>query len=187
VINQLLDSSVISPLLKMASLAGVTATVQLHISRGDDVNACDRKGRTALMMAASRGHIEVCMLLIASGADLLAIDIEKKTALKIATENDRFNIVELLNFHESNIIPLENLSYAENFIEPDLARENTFLTEDDMDFVFWKEATDSTTPLNDEQALVSASIIQRKIALHTPINLDEEWLDIEIDLPEVPH
>lgn len=60
--------------LKMAVMAGVESAVQLHIDRGDNIDARDGNGFTALMLAAARNKFSICKLLLRSGAnkDLLA-------------------------------------------------------------------------------------------------------------------
>ena len=61
-------------LLKIAVMAGVESAVQLHIDRGDNINARDGNGFTALMLAAARNKSSICKLLLSAGAnkDLLA-------------------------------------------------------------------------------------------------------------------
>lgn len=60
--------------LKIAVVAGVESAVQLHIDRGDNINARDGNGFTPLMLAAARNKSSICKLLLSAGAnkDLLA-------------------------------------------------------------------------------------------------------------------
>ena len=51
---------------RVAVIAGAEQAVRLHISRGDDLNARDAGGMTALMLASSRDNAPVCRLLILS-------------------------------------------------------------------------------------------------------------------------
>ena len=53
--------------LPIAAMLGDKAELQRLIEAGADVNAQDRRGRTALMNAAQRGHIEVMKLLLEKG------------------------------------------------------------------------------------------------------------------------
>ena len=71
-------------LLKLAVIGGVEAAVQLHVDRGDDLNARDDHGLTPLMLAASRNRARICRVLIEAGADLSARDGAGTDALSIA-------------------------------------------------------------------------------------------------------
>jgi len=175
---------VINPLLKMAALAGVSTALLLHIRRGDNVNATDNKGRSALMMAASRGHVEVCTLLIEAGANLHALDADGKSAFEIANECGRFDVMELLRKHDIEIQEL----ISDELITQDpvtlVGREGTIADDDGIDLSVWIEVVYSEPPPTDQQTLVLASLIQRQISAHIPIDTDEDWSDIDIDLPD---
>ncbi len=68
----------------MAVIGGVEAAVQLHVDRGDDLNARDDRGLTPLMLAASRNRARICRVLIEAGADISARDGDGNDALSIA-------------------------------------------------------------------------------------------------------
>ncbi len=69
---------------KMAVMGGVESSVQLHLSRGDDLDARDESGRTPLMIAAARDHVKICKLLLEAGADASLLDSANRDALSIA-------------------------------------------------------------------------------------------------------
>ncbi|WP_312602650.1 sigma-70 family RNA polymerase sigma factor [Pseudomonas luteola] len=75
---------VINPLLRMAVIAGVETAVKHHIKRGDNLDARDSKGATALMLAVGRKKISVAQLLVAAGANPSLIDHEGRDALAYA-------------------------------------------------------------------------------------------------------
>ena len=75
---------------------GKTETVKLLLANGADVNAVDKKGRTALMIAAQEGRTKMVKLLLANGADVNAANTFGKTALSIATRRGDGALVELL-------------------------------------------------------------------------------------------
>lgn len=74
----------LSQFLRMAVMAGVESAVQIHIERGDDLNARDASGMTPLMLAAARNKPSICKLLLGAGADHGLLDPSGKTALEIA-------------------------------------------------------------------------------------------------------
>jgi ankyrin repeat protein len=65
-------------------LADGLETVELLLGRGARQDLADNRGRTALMIAAERGHAEVVARLIAAGADRSARDKDGRTALDLA-------------------------------------------------------------------------------------------------------
>jgi RNA polymerase primary sigma factor len=74
----------LSQFLRMAVMAGVESAVQIHIDRGDDLNARDASGMTPLMLSAARDKPGVCKLLLSAGADHGMLDRSGRTAFDIA-------------------------------------------------------------------------------------------------------
>nr|WP_229519388.1 sigma-70 family RNA polymerase sigma factor [Massilia rhizosphaerae] len=70
----------------MAVIAGVESAVQLHIDRGDNINARDGNGFTALMLAAARNKSSICQLLLSAGADKDLLAPSGKSAYIIAVD-----------------------------------------------------------------------------------------------------
>jgi RNA polymerase primary sigma factor len=161
-------------LLKMAALAGVQNAVCLHIRRGDDVNAKDERGRSPLILAASRGHTETCKILLEAGADPRAVDNNGNDALSIAKDIGKADLALLLNQH----LTLPELRFAKN-------NDWATLNGEPLDLSAWEADEDLCPPPNDEECLAIASALQRDISTHVPIDTDEDWLDVDIDLPDV--
>ena len=84
-------------LFKIAIVAGVEASVKLHISRGDALNARDERGLTPLMIAASLGRSSVCQLLISSGANVSLRDPLDRDALAIAQQHGALDVIFMLS------------------------------------------------------------------------------------------
>ena len=78
------DGHLMSQFLRMAVIAGVESAVQIHIDRGDDLNARDEKGQTPLMLSAARNKATICKLLLYSGANADLLDPSGRSALGIA-------------------------------------------------------------------------------------------------------
>jgi RNA polymerase primary sigma factor len=71
----------LNPLLRLAALSGVETAIKLHIRRGDDLNARDAAGATALMLAAAKRRSAAVRLLLAAGANPKLVDLRGMDAL----------------------------------------------------------------------------------------------------------
>ena len=86
----------ISVALSNAVSSGNLKIMKLLIANGADVNAVDKDGKTALMMASEFGYIEVAESLIEGGADVNAVKESGSTALIHASHNGHTEIGKLL-------------------------------------------------------------------------------------------
>ena len=173
----------------MAVLGGIQAAVRLHIRRGEDINATDDRGRSPLLLAASKGHTEICTILLDAGADPFAIDNDGNDAIAIALSVGRVEVAALLQ---------ECRPSSSQFIEPRL-QEKSFQNEqqpladadkpiphvDGFNLAAWEEDKDSPPPGSDDECRRFAFELQRNISAHIPIDTDEDWLDVDIDLPDI--
>jgi len=66
-----------SPLI-VAAWEGNAAVLELLLCRGADPDLKDTQGRTAVMHAASRGHVDCVVKLVESGADVISEDQEQR-------------------------------------------------------------------------------------------------------------
>jgi uncharacterized protein len=80
-----------SPDWESAAKAGDAASLAAQIAAGADVDARDRFGQTALMLAAQRGHLEAVRALVRAGADL---DVTAKFGLSAT-------MLAVANHHEA--------------------------------------------------------------------------------------
>lgn len=78
------DSSPLSQFLRMAVIAGVENAVQVHVDRGDDLDARDSHGLTPLMMAAAKNRPTICKILLEAGADASLLSPSGESAFAIA-------------------------------------------------------------------------------------------------------
>jgi len=161
----------------MAVLNGIEEVVCLCIRRGYNLNRLDGRGRSFLMLAASGGHLGVCRLLIEAGAALYVRDHNGEDAHAIAVRNGHEEVAALLHKY---LAPLpEIVQEIANPSEPE------FMAIDGFELSGWKADEDSPPPPANESCLAAASVVQQRISNHVPIDTDEDWSDIEIELPEV--
>jgi ankyrin repeat protein len=71
--------------------------VAMLLQSGADVNLTGQDGTTALMLAASRGHVETARLLLTAGADVQARSAAGKTAIEMAAAQKQAEVVSLLS------------------------------------------------------------------------------------------
>ncbi len=167
-------------LLKMAIISGVETAVRLHISRCKDINCKDCAGLSPLMVAASKGHGSICSLLLEAGADPLLLNDDGQNALDIARLNGKQEAAEVL------------LQYLKGIQEPEPSNEMSpkessedLLGYHGFDISAWEEESDSPPPSGDLTYVAEAEKSHRRLLLHTLISTDENWSDVDIELPEV--
>ncbi len=81
---------------QQAVAAGDAARLAELLERGAEVDALDRYGQTALMLAARNGHFEAVHTLVDAGADLDHTAKHHLSALMLAVINDHLDIVARL-------------------------------------------------------------------------------------------
>lgn len=87
----------------MALLAGAAESVRAHLGTGASPDATDAQGRSALMLALSRGHIDVCRLLLEAGADPTTRDKTGNDALTMARARGETTVEELLQRAQASL------------------------------------------------------------------------------------
>jgi hypothetical protein len=84
--------------LGLAAMNGHVQVIEALIKYGADINAIDRKGRTALHYAAWRGHKNAISTLLDHGAMIFQGDFQNNTALHIAAMANHYDAVDHLAF-----------------------------------------------------------------------------------------
>ncbi|SAL47787.1 RNA polymerase sigma factor RpoD [Caballeronia peredens] len=93
----------LSRFLRIAVMAGIESAIQIHIDRGDDLNARDRNGLTPLMLSATRNKPAICKLLLDAGADDGLLDPSGQTALAIAVAAGAHEAAAVLKSAQASI------------------------------------------------------------------------------------
>ncbi|MFZ6029725.1 MAG: ankyrin repeat domain-containing protein [Chloroflexota bacterium] len=96
IVNSLKTAGAASDIFIEAAVGDLKAVMTL-INSGVDVNATNRHGHTALMMAAHQGHADIVKALVAAGADIDGRhSISGNTALIGAAHQGHVEIVQIL-------------------------------------------------------------------------------------------
>jgi len=199
----------LSRFFRMAAVAGVESAVQVHIDRGDDLNARDNNGQTPLMLSAARNKASICQLLLAAGADAGLTDPLGRSALVIAQAAGALEAASVIAAGcvsqrssvggddygvLSHVVPDEQggpvaddaqiIRVVEvDFEQPVIAR---FASDDDggLDLSGWEAELDQQPPEGDPALSRAAFEIQSAITEHQPIDTSANWDDFEAFLPD---
>ena len=88
-------------LFRLTLASGVAAAVAQHLKRGAPLDGRDAQGRTPLMLAAMRGHVDVCRILLQAGVDTKLRDLNGKDAAALALAKGHSLILALIEEKES--------------------------------------------------------------------------------------
>ncbi|WP_162581626.1 sigma-70 family RNA polymerase sigma factor [Variovorax sp. PBS-H4] len=205
------DAPPLSRFLRMAVVAGVESAVQIHIDRGDDLDARDEKGQTPLMLSAARNKAVICKLLLAAGADARLLDPSGRDALGIANAS---RALEAASAIEAGLVALvveqapaqsvQAVNDASVFDqagrEPDSSPPRAAITTfgtavpeiptevvDDglvFDLSGWEAEEEQAPPDGDPTLAVAAVKIQATITEHQSIDMSADWDDFDAFLPD---
>jgi len=176
----------LNPLLKLAVLSGIQTAVNLHIRRGIEVNAVDDKGRSPLILAASKGHVDTCRILLEAGADPRIRDNEGNDALSIALDKKMGNLAELLKkrLSEFDYDLINKVKQLHHVSSKNKSCDDLNSLDEALDLSDWESEEDSPAPPQDDECLAMVSEVHQAISAHIPIDNDEDWSDVDIDLPD---
>jgi ankyrin repeat protein len=66
------------------------------LDAGAEINIKNKSGRTALMLAASEGHVNIVRTLVLAGADINVTDEDEMNVLAHAADNNHAAVVRFL-------------------------------------------------------------------------------------------
>jgi RNA polymerase primary sigma factor len=161
------NQSGFSALLKFAALGNVTAAINNRISRGDSINAQDKDGLTVLMYAARKGNLEAVNLLLSLGADPGIKNHDQQNAADLAKNAGFSNLAGVLTAPSLGSVELVEVQ----------------IDSEPFDLSGWVEDAEILLPSHEVDIGVESNKIQVKILSHKPIDRDEEWAEVQIDLP----
>lgn len=183
----------------MAVLAGVEASVRMHIDRGDDLDARDANGMTPLMLAASKNKASICALLLSHGADPGFADPAGRNAMMLARAAGASDAVAAMAPFVQKSVDLDVETPAE--AAPDTPKDNALALadieavmggpidegDDDgmIDVSGWVAEADKPAPEADASLSEAAIAGYRAISSHIPIDDAADWEVFDGLLPEL--
>lgn len=174
----------------MAIRLGVTNAVQLYVANGVDLNATDDGGMSPLMYAADAGQVQICRILLEAGADPLQCNDEGRDAHFFALKNGSSEVVGVLRGFLGNRaeeLQKRREDFQPGSIDLDFDYADRARTYHNKKFhtTAWEEYSESPPPTGDPLVGATAAKIQSLISLYITPETDEDWSDVEIELPNV--
>ena len=167
------------PLFRLAAVNGLEAAVKEQLRRGADVNATDQRGCSPLILASAAGHVETCRILLEAGADLQLLDVDGNDALTLAVTHGRDEVAALLR---SFLIPPTQRAD----LDPPERQPEQNQSTDSYELDVWEVYEEPTLPARSGEAVLADVLtLQQRLSEHVPIDHDDDWLDVDIDLPAV--
>jgi len=153
--------------------------VVLHsiISRGDDLDACDKKGKTALSWAASLGHASVAQLLLQSGTSVDVLDQDGRTPLAIAVEFGHIAVAKYLLLHKAN----PNIIDREGFSILSVAANSTQVEAVEL---LLENGVDMELPTSDGRSSLSIAVAPPLLSWKSDLDNSPRMIEASIALLE---
>jgi RNA polymerase primary sigma factor len=128
------------------------------------------------MLAAASGHVETCQILVEAGADLKLLDVDGNDALTLAITHGREDVAALLRRF---LTPPTSLADLDSPPEQDQSA-------DSHELEVWEVYEEPTLPARSGEAVLTDVLtLQQRLSEHVPIDHDDDWLDVDVDLPAV--
>lgn len=184
-----------SPLI-LAAARGRLDICRLLLEEGADPGIRDQEGNDALAIALSRGQAEIATLL--ANARVPAGKPPPGEAVPENVDDPEPSgkvpvlppgIRDQADTPEATVERLPIPAGEQRSATGEVAANAGCLppspdADDTIDLSAWQEETERPPPPNDPSCVDRAAILQKLLSRHVPIDTDEGWDDVEIDLPE---
>ena len=177
-----------SPLILAAS-KGHIGMCRILLEAGANAAVTDAKGIDALSIAVTTGRSELEALLRNHLPNAEA-SVREAALSTVATQGAEHAPSDIAgdspvgNDHPRRLLADEN-TQGQKELFPHRKTEEASTPSDDFDLAAWEVDIDSPPPPSDRNILSNATLLQRAISTHRPIDDAEDWTDVDTDLPEV--
>lgn len=182
----------LNPAFKLAVSLGVLASIRLHISRNDALNARDNTGQTLLMIAAKKNRAEACRLLLDAGADRSLVDLNGLTAQDLARDagaHDTLAVFALPAYGRQSPLVAEPVKLSDTCGSAPIALSSPTSTNtndafEDADEGTWTPLEEKPPPKETPGLRELALGAQAKMSAHEPKDANAvQWDDVSGYLP----
>jgi RNA polymerase primary sigma factor len=175
------------PLFRAAILNGLVDLVQVQLQKGADLSWRDERGRSPLMLAASRGHNTICQLLLDAGSDPSLRDIDGCDAGALAQAAGHAVTAQIIRQRISP--PESDASEPESDFEVDVLSkaDDSYADSEDpieLDAGDWQAIDEVVPPADDRSGIDFAERVQQGIVSHVALRLEQSWDDVPAALPQ---
>ena len=186
---------------KLAVTHGVLASIRLHISRNDSLDARDEAGQTPLMIAAKKNRSEACRLLLDAGADGSLVDLNGSTALDLALVAGAHETLAVFALHGAGNqspyvtepVPLPVVSSPTLIALSSSPSITTNAALENFDEGSWTPVEDKPPPEDFPALRELALAAQKMMSEHRPDDTGAvQWDDVsgylptDVDIPGIP-
>ena len=186
-----------SPLILAAS-RGHLEVCRLLLEAGADPTIKDNAGNDARAIALARGDAAVADLLRRGRVSVALVRDDRSDANRSRADGGPFNGRALERMgatpEKKGEVGAPRGSGVGNPIRNDeraTGDENEFAPPPDendvLDLSGWQEEVETEAPPDDVSSAIEAAALQEELSRHSPLDTDENWDDVEIDLPRLEH
>ena len=178
-----------SPLL-LAVSRGRLDVCRLLLEAGADPTAKDNAGNDAFAIAQSRGDAAVAELLHRARISTAEFQEDDNESNRNVAHEGALNGQTHAGMEVAprGIDTAGIREHADRRVSEDEAFSEPLGDDNDViDLSGWQEEFETEAPPDDLSSAIEAATLQEALSRHSPIDTDEIWDDVEIDLPELGH
>jgi RNA polymerase primary sigma factor len=167
--------------MRLALRTGSSAALRACLSRGESPESADDCGTTALMLAASGGHVEICRLLLEAGADPGRCDGYGRRADEMAESAGHLEVATLLR----DTVTHPGSGETSSGIQQVNAACSAPRSQETSGADSWEPEPEQGLPTHDTNCVAESLRWQLIVGRHQAVDRDGTWSDVAVELPAV--